>query len=371
MTLSRLQISNVRNLDKVKLEGLKKVNVFFGPNGSGKTSVLEAIHILGMARSFRGTSIKSVITHEKDSCTVYGLAQASSAQQSQPIGVQRQRSGASQIKVAGKPVASVSQLVDHLPLQVINSTSFDLLVGSPSARRQFMNWGVFHVEHRFYSEWQRFQRCIKQRNIALRHGKMPVEELAVWSKDLAATGDTINRFRQDYLTQLVPRFREIMNILLPSLAGGLELRYRQGWDKALHYAEALENSLSSDLEQGYTHTGPQRADIRVLVDGHSAAETLSRGQQKLVVSGLKLAQGLVMAGDSRIRCTYLVDDLPSELDPEHCERVCHILASMDAQIFVTCVDSEDIVSLWPAADSLGVFHVEQRRVVSVGTGETQ
>ena len=140
---------------------------------------------------------------------------------------------------------------------------------------------------------------------------------------------------------------------------GLELKYRQGWDKTIAYAQALNNSESADLEQGYTHVGPQRADIKILIDGYSAAETLSRGQQKLVVCGLKLAQGLVLAEDNRGMCTYLVDDLPSELDQEHTARVCQLLSSLNAQVFITCIAKEDIAALWPREDTLGVFHVEQ------------
>jgi DNA replication and repair protein RecF len=362
VTLSSLQVNNVRNLRAVRLNALGKVNVFFGANGSGKTSVLEAIHILGMARSFRTSSIKSLISHDLDSCTVYGQTRFR-GRPPQAIGVQRLRTGESRIKVGGKPVNSVSHLVEYFPLQVINSASFDLLTGPPTARRQFMNWGVFHVEHRFFREWQRFQRCIKQRNMLLRRGKMDAVELPAWSADLAESGGVIDSFRQEYVDQLLPTFRGIMESLMPTLAADLELRYRPGWDKTMSYAEALTGSLSADVKQGYTHVGPQRADIRVLVEGHSAAETLSRGQQKLVVTGLKLAQGLLMAGVNRDPCTYLIDDLPAELDSEHCQRVCGILSGMDAQVFITCVDRTDIAQHWPDSAVIEMFHVEHGSIV--------
>lgn len=349
----------MRNLQSIKLEDLQSVNIFYGPNGSGKTSVLEAIHVLGMARSFRGASIKSLITHQCDSCTVFGMASTSpSGGSSQALGVSRERSGGSQIKVSGKIVRSVAELVEHLPLQLINSDSFDLLTGPPNARRRFLNWGVFHVEQRFLGEWQRFQRCIKQRNVALRRGKMNAE-LSVWTRDLASSGATINSYRVDYIGQLVPKFQSIVNLLMPYMTDRLELRYRQGWDRSLGYSEALEQSLPSDQEHGYTHVGPQRADVRVFVDGHLASDTLSRGQQKLVVTALKLAQGQLMTEVNRGSCTYLVDDLPSELDAAHCQRVCEILASMSAQVFVSCVELEDVESFWPDKGKLGMFHVEQ------------
>ncbi|MCB1705637.1 MAG: DNA replication/repair protein RecF [Halioglobus sp.] len=363
MALTQLQITHVRNLQQVRLQGLQKVNVFFGPNGSGKTSVLESIHLLGMARSFRGNSVKSLITHSAPSCTVYGLATSATANLARatiPMGVQRYRSGEAQIKIGGRAVRTVAELASQLPLQVITADSFGLLTGPPGGRRQFLDWGVFHVEHQFFGQWQRFQRCIKQRNSLLRRGKISDQELGVWTRDLAQTGETINEYRKRYFQILSPRFKEIMAKLAPSL-DKLELRYQQGWDRQQSYAQALEQGYPADSEQGYTHSGPQRADIRVLSGGHLASETLSRGQQKLVVCGLKLAQGQLLSqqGGGRLNCTYLIDDLPSELDHEHSSLVCELLASMDAQVFVTCIAEEEIRSVWPEASELTLFHVEQ------------
>ena len=360
MSLNPLQIKHVRNLRSVSLEGLGRVNVLFGPNGSGKTSVLEAIHLLGMARSFRGNSVRSLITHKESACVVFGQVSLPGQHSvGVPIGVQRNLAGEAQLKVGGKSVRSVAELVQHLPIQVINADSFQLLMGAPGARRQYIDWGVFHVEQRFLEQWQRFQRCIKQRNNLLRHGKIADQQLAVWTRDLATSGSAINDYREAYFKLLSPRFKAIMARLAPSL-DGLALSYRRGWDKRLSYAEALTGSEATDIEQGYTHVGPQRADIRVSTDGHLAADTLSRGQQKLVVCGLKLAQGQLMAEQGGGDCTYLVDDLPSELDEVHCRKVCELLASMSAQVFITCVDRRGIDRVWPAsATEMAMFHVEQ------------
>lgn len=365
MALTQLQISDVRNLRQVRLPGLSGVNVFFGSNGSGKTSVLEAIHLLGMARSFRGSSVKSLINHDASSCTVFGTTVLDSpainegaVRAGMPVGVKRSRSGEAQIKIGGKPVRTVAELAEQLPLQVITAESFGLLTGAPGARRRYLDWGVFHVEHQFFGQWQRFQRSIKQRNNLLRRGKISEQELAAWTRDLAQTGTAINTYRTDYFKILAPFFKEIMACLAPSL-DALELRYQQGWDRQLSYSEALAQGFAADIEQGYTHTGPQRADIRVMSGGHLAAETLSRGQQKLVVCGLKLAQGRLMTQLGQGTCTYLIDDLPSELDNAHSLLVCKLLASMQAQVFITCIDQREIRSVWPESEELAMFHVEQ------------
>jgi DNA replication and repair protein RecF len=362
MALTQLHIDHVRNLQQVRLPELERVNVFFGPNGSGKTSVLESIHLLGMARSFRGNSVKSLICHGEEACTVFGSASPpSSSGSALALGVSRGRAGEAQIKVGGQVVRTVAELAAQLPLQVINADSFSLLTGSPAARRQYLDWGVFHVEQLFFGQWQRFQRCIKQRNTLLRRGKISDQELVVWTRDLAAAGTAINEYRKAYFLQLAPRFREIMASLAPSLTA-LELRFRQGWDRDLGYADALAQGIEADKEQGYTHTGPQRADMRVTTNGHLAADTLSRGQQKLVVCGLKLAQGQLMSEAGRGQCTYLIDDLPSELDQEHGMLVCSLLASMKAQVFITCIDQKELRSVWPQDQEFGMFHVEHGTV---------
>ncbi|MDH3991901.1 MAG: DNA replication/repair protein RecF [Gammaproteobacteria bacterium] len=368
MALRKIKIHRVRNLKEVSLDGLGRVNVFYGRNGSGKTSVLESIHLLGMARSFRGNSIRTLISHGGSQCTVFGELFNPQPGGTVPIGVHREASGEMQIRIGGSPARGVAQLVEQLPLQVITTDSFDLLTGAPSGRRQFLDWGVFHVEHRFYTQWQRFQRCIKQRNKLLRRGKISDQELDVWTRDLAASGAAIGEYREAYFQLLTPRFKHIMERLAPSLEG-LDLRYRQGWDRSLDYAKALEQGISADLEQGYTHIGPQRADIRVTSAGHLAAETLSRGQQKLVVCGLKLAQGQLMSEHGKGKCTYLIDDLPSELDREHSELVCSLLDSMQAQVFITCVDRRDITGVWPKGSNLALFHVEHGTLERTNPGD--
>ncbi len=365
--LTRLDIRQVRNLRSVSLPELGSINVFSGPNGSGKTSILESVHLLGMARSFRGNSVRSLITHGAQDCTVYGrvLPAGKAGGQGLSLGVQRGLQGEVTIKVGGAPVRAVSELAANLPLLVINNSSFDLLTGAPASRRQYLDWGVFHVEHRFLGEWQRFQRCIKQRNMLLRRGKISPAELQVWTRELAEAGEAINLFREQYFRLLESRFQAVVAELVPAM-DNLQLRFRRGWDKTLSLADALQAGIRTDSEQGYTHSGPQRADIRVVSGTYLAADTLSRGQQKLVVCALKLAQGQLMVEHSQRGCSYLVDDLPSELDRDHSRLVCQQLAGLGTQVFITGVDGEELLPHWPSGADCRMFHVEHGAVVSQG-----
>jgi DNA replication and repair protein RecF len=352
----------VRNLRSVTLPALEKTNILFGDNGSGKTSVLESIFLLGMARSFRSNQVKSMITHGSERCTVFGeVVKASGG--NQPLGVSRDLQGGLQAKIGGVNLRSSSELAEHLPLQLINADSFNLLLGSPGHRRQFLDWGVFHVEHHFQGIWQRFQRVLKQRNSLLRHGKISDAEQRSWDREICEAGEAIDKQRKRYFADLAPLFQRLVPRLSPDLAG-VELRYRRGWDKNASLQEALDSSAKADREQGFTHVGPQRADVKVLFEGHVASETLSRGQQKMVVCALKLAQGQLMSQRKGRSCLYLVDDLPAELDRLHCRRVGEVLVELETQVYVTCVDIQELAGAW-SEEWLGqsaMFHVEHGEV---------
>jgi len=274
------------------------------------------------------------------------------------LGVQRSLSGEVTLRVGAEVVRSVARMADELPLLVINSEMFDLLIGEPAQRRRFLDWGVFHVKHDQRDARQRFQRALQQRNMLLRRGTIDRLELDVWTRDLAVQGEAVAAARGAFLEALEPAFRPIIATLAPELEA-VELTYRRGWDAAQCFADALERSVDSDLDQGFTQSGPQRADLRVMLNGHAAAETLSRGQQKLLVTALKLAQGQLLS-DAGAAVLFLVDDLPAELDAGRCERVCRRLASMRAQTLITCVDADAIDANWltTGSETLQMFHVE-------------
>ncbi|MEO1080837.1 MAG: DNA replication/repair protein RecF [Pseudomonadota bacterium] len=354
--LHTLAVSDFRNLSQVRLERLSRHNVIFGKNGSGKTSLLEAAHILGTARSFRGGKARSQVQYGKECYVIHGIGSHAS------LGVQRGVKGEVLLRVAGETVRSASRLADELPLLVINSASFELLLGEPAQRRRLMDWGVFHVEQAERQVFPKFQRALTQRNHLLRRGSINPVEMEVWTSDLAKQGNSLAEARARFVSALQDSFIPILAGLAPELED-VTLSYRRGWDSQASYIEVLERSATTDLDQGFTHAGPQRADIRVLVNGYLAAETLSRGQQKLLIIALKLAQGHLVSS-AGVPVTFLIDDLPSELDGDRCEKVCRRLAEMRAQTLITCIDPASMPVAWLSAvgDTVELFHVEHGSV---------
>lgn len=362
MTLNRLFIQNLRNLEGVDITPSAQVNLIFGENGSGKTSILEAINLLALGRSFRSHKHKPLIRHQQLSFTVFGKVRTDDLSEI-PIGINRTHDGEASFKANGVLVPSAADLAAYLPVQVINSETFLLLEGSPKVRRQFIDWLVFHVEHAFFPAWKAIQRCLKHRNSLLRRDRIDPFELAPWDQELIVLTERIHGFREDSFRQFCEVFDELCKEFIK--LEGIKLGYYRGWDKDRSYADVLAAGIERDQRIGYTQSGSHRADLKITIDGQDAAEILSRGQQKLLVCALKIAQGYVFTRMTGRKSVYLVDDLPAELDEKHRALLVKWLATMGTQVFITGVEKDVLVSSWLDKPEVmpKLFHVEHGKVV--------
>ena len=361
MLLRCLKVTNFRNLKTINIELGNRLNVFFGDNGSGKTSLLESVHTLSSSRSFRSRKHKTIINHSADHYTLYSLLADDVS--TSTIGVQRDISGSSLFRVNQNTVQSSSVLAELLPVRVINAHSFLILDGAPQERRKLLDWLVFHVEHDFLNLWKSYEKCIKQRNTLLRHDKIDQLELSSWQSRLAALAPQMDAKRVKVFKLLKSEFNDLIADV-DELPEGIELQYRRGWDKETDYTDYLLQHQLRDQQLGYTRQGPHRADIRVTVDGRLAADVLSRGQQKMVVCALLLSQGRVFTNVLNKQSVYLVDDMAAELDESFRRRLCSWLNQLGCQVFITGVDKDSILSVWPKSEvnTVRVFHVEHGSV---------
>lgn len=360
MSISKLQIQHVRNIDSLSIEPTPSINIICGENGSGKTSILEAINLLGLTRSFRTSKSRHLIQSEQQSCLVFASVDPMSQGLKQSLGVERPLEGEARIRFEGSDI-DLSTLAEMIPLQVINSDTFQLLEGSPAVRRQFLDWGVFHADKAFIQLWRGFKRVLKQRNTLLKCGKIDNQLRQVWDREFVVFSDQLTRLRKEYLSLLKPEFEQVVAHLLEGMQ--IDLGFSCGWDKKRQLDEVLATNFERDLRQGFTGSGPQRADIRLKVDGHNAAERLSRGQKKLVVSALKLAQGALFQRMNGRPCIYLIDDLPSELDTIHGKLFCNVLEQSSNQCFITCVDDRSVNDFWSAQTEKATFRIAEGKLV--------
>ena len=352
--LAKLSITNLRNISSGAMKPGPQVNIVHGENGSGKTSILEAIHLLGLARSFRSTQLKPIIQAGQNECTVFAELRDGNT-----IGITKVNRGIQQVRIGGSKAENTAQLAHALPLQLINADTFKILEGNPGIRRNFMDWGVFHVEQLFIDNWRQAQRALHHRNNLLRNGAK-ANEIAPWTEEVSRYGTMVDNSRATYLNQLLP----VLSELLAELAGlnGLVLEYDRGWERGSDLSKVLNQGLERDRKYGYTVLGPQRADLKIRLGPNYAVDTLSRGQQKLLVIALKIAQGKLLQQQNKKNCLFLIDDLPAELDRKNRARVGGLLSGLDCQVFITCVERSALEGCWPKPNENKLFHVKHGKI---------
>lgn len=359
MALERLVVSNFRNIVSADLQLAPKVNLFCGPNGSGKTSLLEAVHMLASGRSFRSRQNQVVIRHDTEALAVFARLLNSVS-----MGVEKRRDGQGRIRINQTRAESSSQLAACLPLQVINSESFSALDGGPGVRRQLLDWTVFHVEHRFARHWKVYQTALKQRNALLRRGKITPNLLAPWAQQLAESGELVDEFRRGVFARLSVLFKDRLADLPEEIFSSVELHYRSGWKRDTSLASALEAAIEGDMTQGFTRVGPHRADLRFVIHGQPAHAVLSRGQQKMVVCALRTAMASVV--DAETKPVFLVDDLPSELDQDNQRLFARWVSDCASQILVTGIEPGVTLQPWQQLSApwceAKLFHVEHGQI---------
>ncbi|RDE18805.1 DNA replication/repair protein RecF [Motiliproteus coralliicola] len=361
MSISQLSITQLRNLASLKLELSSQTNLFYGPNGSGKTSILEAVHLLSLARSFRTNKHKHYIQHQQPESVLFARVQG--PQGELPVGFQRSQDASLKVRIGGEPIDAVAELAELVPIQLINSDTFRLLEGSPSIRRQYIDWGGFHLESRFMAAWKAVRRALSQRNSLLKYGKLEPSVRAAWDREFIDRANELDGYRRTYLEQLIPCFERLLAELVE--LDQLSLHYHCGWDQKKGLDQVLEQGFERDRQLGFTQQGPQRADLKVKMRGMLASEVLSRGQQKLVVSALKVAQGYLLRQQTERRCIYLIDDLPAELDRHHRQRLCRLLEQLDSQVLVTSTDREAFEGCWSEQVEVREFPIRNGALANI------
>lgn len=355
MALTRLLIKDFRNIENADLALAPGFNFLVGANGSGKTSVLEAIYTLGHGRAFRSLQAGRVIRHEQDAFVLHGRIEG--AERETTVGLTKNRAGDSKVRVDGTDGHKVAELAQMLPMQLITPEGFTLLNGGPKYRRAYIDWGCFHNEPGFFTAWSNLRRLLKQRNAALRQVTR-YQQIRAWDQELAPLAEQISQWRAAYSEAIAEDITTTCAQFLPEFA--LNFTFQRGWDKETDYRDLLERQFERDRALTYTASGPHKADFRIRADGTPVEDLLSRGQLKLLMCALRLAQGEFLTRQNGRRCLYLIDDFASELDETRRHLLASRLKATRAQVFVSAISADHVFDM---ADEKGkMFHVEQGKI---------
>jgi len=297
--LTQIDIRGLRNLREASLSPAPGFNQITGPNGAGKSSVLEAIHCLSVGHSFRTRKVKELISRGEDEFTL------------------------------------ACQMLDV----ALTPDSHSLVQDGPSGRRQFIDWGTFHVEHGFFDAWRIYRRALSQRNQSLKD-HAPDSEVTSWDESLILSGTQLDAYRRQYTDSLQQTLVELLGSM--DTMFHVELSYRSGWTDGLGLGEALEKSAINCRRFKTTTVGPHRAELQIMTDGVLARQILSRGQQKLLVYAMHLAQLKLLHQITGKPAVVLCDDLPSELDKLQSRKILHEIAQLKSQVFLTSTEPQEL-----------------------------
>lgn len=359
MPIESITLDRFRNLHPVELSLSPQLNLFTGENAAGKTSVLEALYVLARGRSFRSRYLDKLVQTEASGFRLVAWLRTTHGKRL-PIGMERQQSRLI-CRIDGQPIKRLSDLATLFPVQWLGGNVHAVIEDGPAYRRQVLDWGLFHVKPEYMGSWKRFQKLVKQRNAALRQSTNN-REIQAWDTELAQAGEQLHQMRAEYLAQLLPVLEQIQQHF-PSLQHPVELKYRRGWADDKSYAESLSAGLASDKEGGFTRSGPNRAELVFTSHGKPIKDHLSRGQQKLFVTALQVAQATLLQTVTGKTSLFLFDDLGAELDADNQGRVMKLLASIKAQVFVTAI-TDTTSNAW-AIDDIKRFHVKHGQVQEV------
>lgn len=361
MILQRLRVTDLRCLAAAELEPVPGLNLVTGGNGAGKTSLVEALYLLGYGRSFRGRVRDGLIRAGQPELQVYAEWQDAHVRPRR-AGLRHDGQGW-EARLDGQPVGSLGELCAQVAVVCFEPGSHALISGGADGRRRYLDWGLFHVEPNFLPAWRRYHRALRQRN-ALLKGRPAAASLDPWDRELADAGEPLHRLRLAYLERLETEVGRSNGEFLPEL-GGARMDFQPGWKRQeLALADALRLARERDLAQGHTSVGPHRADWRLEFAALPASAALSRGQEKLAALACVLAQARAFALDSGEWPVVCLDDLASELDDAHLEQVLASVLASPAQVLLT--GTRVPVAAASLAPEHRWFHVERGTVRIAG-----
>ncbi|HLQ86816.1 MAG TPA: DNA replication/repair protein RecF [Salinisphaeraceae bacterium] len=358
MRITNLQAVDFRCFHHFSIRPTAGINLLLGDNGSGKTSALEAIHLLARGQSFRGSRVTQIMRHGSKQFVLRAQSAATLHERLHRVGMIGEDNKL-RYKLDGDAGTPRHELVKATPLQLIEPNLHRLFEQGPRFRRRFLDWGVFHVEPSFYPAWRQYRRALRQRNRALRN-KADIATISAWDFDLIRAARIIDQSRRKYIDKLAAALPQTLSRLIGEEAPSMH--YVSGWSHRASFTEALAAAMEGDRKAGYTRQGPHRADLRIEVAEVEAKAHVSRGQQKLLGIALLLTQAYILMDAGGEPPIVLVDDLQAELGRRFQQAVMQELAALDCQCFITAIEPS---TAWALPAIGGMFHVEHAGIKAV------
>lgn len=327
MRLSRLWLQDFRSYTELELPLDEGLTAIVGPNGIGKTNLLEAIGLLATLKSFRGAPTESLIRRGAERAVV----RAEGTRDDREVLIELELgAGRTRAQVNRQRLQRARDLLGALRITVFAPDDLALVKEGPAVRRGFLDDVAVAIDPRFDATLRDLDRILRQRNALLRqsHGRLDEGGLAtleVWDAKLTDTGTAVTHRREELVERILPHIERAYE-LLAGRPVPVAARYERSWSAAT-LAEALAAERDTDVRRGVTSVGPHRDELALGLAGLSARTEASQGEQRTLALALRLAGHLLVTEVVGEPPLLLLDDVLSELDPD---RSTALLANLPA-----------------------------------------
>lgn len=376
MRLDTLYFTNIRNHRETELFFSKHINVFFGLNGAGKTSILEAISLASISKSFLNTPENSLINfnQEKFLARVRAIRDRGT---DFTIEITKVTGGRKKITSSFMDNMRPKDLIGSLPIIILSPDYKEITAGSPENRRRFVNTTISQISNNYLSDLFSYRKILKQRNSLLQKYKkekyLNQDEFNIWTNKLIEYGTKIVNKRAEFITQFEPYFSKNYDIvsdrkekvqIIYKPYGFDDLNYKE-LDKEMIFEKLNKLSLEKrkgELTRFTTLFGPQKDEIEILINNFLVKDTASQGQHKTVLISLKLAEFDYMKEVLNETPVVLLDDIFSELDSKRTELVIKRIINNLAQAFITITEDDKIKNIMQPSEECFYFYVNNGEV---------
>jgi DNA replication and repair protein RecF len=335
MRLETLDMLNFKGYEEARLAFPSRINVLVGPNGSGKTNLLDAIYFLSFTKSAFATQDSQLIRHDQTFFMVKGSF--SDASGTHTVSSGQQGGTRKTFKVDGTDYQKLSEHIGRYPVILFAPDDVDLIREGSEPRRKFFDSLISQVDHVYLDQLIRYTHHLKQRNSLLRmgqeRGSIDWTAIEAYDHELAQSGAVIHNRRKHFAQEFAPAFEEYCTYIVSNRE-----RYTMAYQSDVaetNYQEALIKSRSRDLALQRTNFGIHRDDFIFRMDGHEIKKLGSQGQQKSFVIAMRLAQREILKKYKGFEPILLLDDIFDKLDDERIGRLLKLISGDLGQLFIT------------------------------------
>ena len=360
MYVSEVLINNLRNHVHSELDFGKGLNVLYGLNGSGKTTILEAISLCGFSKSFMHVNDSSLMNKEEAFWHV-SLNSRNDFDIPYKINIRFNGSGRKQISSMFGDYLLPKDVIGELPLVILSPDFKNITSGSPADRREFVDKILAQSSKVYVEDIIKYKKALKQRNNILISAKTERhynhQLIEPWTEVLIDTGAAIIKRRKEFEIEFVntfqERYKDVSNgkedVWLEYVPSGVkEIDEKTNKDEIKEKLNlAFKKAEKEELRRGTTLFGPQKDELKILINSGVAKEYASQGQHKSLLISLKFSEFHYLKDKKRETPVVLLDDIFSELDIERAEKVLEMVTSNYAQTLITVTDGETMKKIMP------------------------